>query len=74
MMSPYLVLGAVNKLLNLVPMNFMVLMLSLEINLTGSKIKERRDFVPSLEQTQAGCFGGPIIKTSCFCFADVAVT
>jgi outer membrane receptor protein involved in Fe transport len=43
-------------------------------DLTGSKIKGEKIFVPSLEQTQAGfSIGGPIIKDKLFFFANYEI-
>lgn len=43
-------------------------------DLTGSKIKGEKIFVPSLEQTQAGVsIGGPIIKDKLFFFANYEI-
>ncbi|MBE0392306.1 carboxypeptidase regulatory-like domain-containing protein [Flavobacterium sp. PL002] len=43
-------------------------------DLTGSKIKGDKIFVPSLEQTQAGfSIGGPIIKNKLFFFANYEI-
>jgi hypothetical protein len=43
-------------------------------DLTGSKIKGEKIFVPALEQTQAGVsFGGPIIKDKLFFFANYEI-
>ena len=43
-------------------------------DLTGSKIKGEKIFVPSLEQTQAGfSIGGPIIKNKLFVFANYEI-
>jgi hypothetical protein len=43
-------------------------------DLTGSKIKGEKIFVPSLEQTQAGIsVGGPIIKDKLFFFANYEI-
>ncbi len=43
-------------------------------NLTGSKVKGNKIFVPELEQTQAGfSLGGPIIKNKLFFFANFEV-
>jgi outer membrane receptor protein involved in Fe transport len=43
-------------------------------DLTGSKIKGEKIFVPSLEQTQAGfSIGGPIVKNKLFFFANYEI-
>ncbi len=43
-------------------------------DLTGSKVKGEKIFVPSLEQTQAGfSIGGPIIKDKLFFFANYEI-
>ncbi|MCG9793572.1 TonB-dependent receptor [Flavobacterium algicola] len=43
-------------------------------DLTGSKIRGEKIFVPSLEQTQAGfSIGGPIIKNKLFFFANYEI-
>jgi hypothetical protein len=43
-------------------------------DLTGSKVKGEKIFVPSLEQTQAGVsVGGPIIKNKLFFFANYEI-
>lgn len=43
-------------------------------DLTGSKVKGEKIFVPSLEQTQAGVsIGGPIVKDKLFFFANYEI-
>lgn len=43
-------------------------------DLTGSKVKGEKIFVPSLEQTQAGfSIGGPIVKNKLFFFANYEI-
>jgi hypothetical protein len=43
-------------------------------DLTGSKVKGEKIFVPSLEQTQAGLsIGGPIVKNKLFFFANYEI-
>ena len=43
-------------------------------DLTGSKVKGEKIFVPSLEQTQAGfSIGGPIVKDKLFFFANYEI-
>ncbi len=57
-------------------MNFMELLYAFFRNqdLTGSKIKGEKIFVPSLEQTQAGfSIGGPIVKNKLFFFANYEI-